>query len=381
MPHAFRSLLRRSIQGILVVAVVCLLSAIAPCAVAGAGGVDDGVAVTSTDFSFVSQALTLSGIITQPAQGKPRALIVFIHGYGKTDVRGWNMYADLRSRFASLGIASATWDKPGEGRSEGPFDVNQPVASSAQEVLDAIAYLRSQKIPGADRIGLWGISRAGWIAPIVLSQDPKIRFWISVSGVTAEDNYFYLLKSNLPYEGSTVEEAEELMEAWKHGFELFRTGASYEDYNAATRKLRNNAYLSRMSGAEPTRESYEREQAKLRSAVGPLPFERETGMSIYIQNFDAMLSKLNVAVLALFGEKDLNVDWRRTRAFYVATLGRNPNASLTVRTFPAGNHNLDVCETGSMREMQTMTTRRKSAGYYETQLEWLRKYVLADPSS
>jgi uncharacterized protein len=336
----------------------------------------EAVHLKTADFTFVSNGLTLSGLISQPARGPAKALILFVHGYGNTDVRGWNMYADLRSQFAELGIASVTWDKPGQGRSEGVFDINQPVASSAREVLDAIAYVRANQIPGAERIGIWGISRAGWIAPLAMSQDPRIRFWISVSGVTAEDNYFYLLKSNLPHEGSTAEEAEALMQDWKRGFELFRTGASYEEYRAAIRNLRANAYITRLTGEELSREAYEREQAKLQRMEGPLPIELETGMTLYIHEFDTILSRLDLHVLALFGEKDLNVDWRKTRALYESTIGANPNATLTVRTFPAGNHNLDECETGSMREMQSMTVWRKCDGYYTAQIEWLKTHVL-----
>ena len=354
----------------------------AVCGVLIVPGCDNGRAqraqVTTTDFVFVSNGLTLSGIISQPAQDEAKALIVFVHGYGGTDVRGANMYADLRQRFAELGIASATWDKPGQGRSEGKFDINQAVDSSAQEVLDAVAWLRANKVPGAERIGIWGISRAGWIAPIALSRDPAISFWISVGGVTAEDNYFYLLQSNLPYEGSTAAEAETIMQEWKRGLAIFRAGGSYAEYCAATPHLRANAYIARMTGETFTRERYEREQAEFRNLRAPLLVEPETGMAINVLNFDAMLAGLDIDVLALFGEKDRNVDWKKTRAFYEATIGRNPRASLTVRTFPDGNHGIDVAETGSLREMQGMGSRRKSDGYYEAQIEWLKTHVLSD---
>lgn len=335
-------------------------------------------AYVTRDFTFVSQGLTLSGVISQPAREEAKALIVFVHGYGPTNVRGWDMYADLRSRFADLGIASVTWDKPGQGRSAGTFDINQPVESSAQEVQDAIAWLRANQVPGANRIGLWGLSRAGWIAPLALAQDPEIKFWISVSGTTAEDNYFYLLQSNLPHEGATPEEAEIIMHEWKRGYEIFRTGGTHAEFCAATTRLRTNAYIARMTGDVYSQEFYEREQAQFQGTTGPPPVDLETGMPIHIQNFDALLANLNLPVLALFGEKDLNVDWRKTRALYESTFGRNPHASLTVRTFPDANHNIDVCATGSLREMETMRDqdRRKSAGYYEVQVEWLKAHAL-----
>lgn len=361
---------------LLIAALVCFVGGLGACAAEPIPGNEELAPITTTDFTFVSHGVSLSGIISQPAQQKAKALIVFVHGYGRTDVRGWDMYADLRARFAVLGIASVTWDKPGQGRSGGTFDINQPVASSAQEVLDAVAYLRAKQIPGAEKIGLWGISRAGWIAPIALSRDRAITFWISVSGTTAEDNYFYLLQSNLRYEGSSVEEAQLIMQEWKSGYALFRRGTSYEEFCSATKHLRANAYIARMTGDEYTRETYERNQAAFREARVLPPVDPETGMAIYIQNFATMLSSLDIPVLALFGEKDLNVDWRKTRAFYQSTIGKNPRASLTVKSFPNANHNIDVCSTGSMREMESMTMRRKSDGYYESQIEWLKTHVL-----
>src|SRR6187551_1208890 len=108
--------------------------------------------MTTADFEFVSAGRTLSGVLDQPAGGEARALVIFVHGYGPTDVRGWHLFEDLRTRFAALGVAGLVWDKPGQGRSEGAFDIDQPVAESAQEVLDAIAEARRRKVPGVQRI-------------------------------------------------------------------------------------------------------------------------------------------------------------------------------------------------------------------------------------
>ena len=169
----------------------------------------------TSDFEFISGDKKLSGIIDQPKEGPTHALIVFVHGSGMTDIRRENRYFDLRSRFVGLGIACVMWDKPGQGKSEGIFDENQPLEESAKEVLDAITWLRANKIPGVKKIGLWGSSRGGWVAPMAMAQAQDIHFWISVSGVAAEDNKYYLMKSNLPLEGHTKEETEMLMEEWK----------------------------------------------------------------------------------------------------------------------------------------------------------------------
>jgi hypothetical protein len=82
-------------------------------------------------------------------------------------------------------------------------------------------------------------------------------------------------------------------------------------------------------------------------------------------------------VLALFGENDRNVDWRKTRALYAETIGRNPKARLTVKAFPDANHNLHRSRTGGYREMLEILKRPATTeGYYETMREWLRTEVL-----
>ncbi len=330
---------------------------------------------TTVDFTFDSNGLTLSGIFDTPAGQESEALIIFVHGYGETNIRARNSYADLRQRFNEIGIATAVWDKPGQGQSEGTFDINQPVSSSAEEVLDAANYLREVKAPGSDRIGIWGVSRAGWIAPIALSQDPDIDFWISVSGTTAEDNFSYLLLSNLPHEGGTVEQAERLAEEWRKGCEVFRTGGSFHDYQDVTQELRANDYIRQMRGEWQSRAQYEAQQRSCRTGNCP-KIDNVMCSYVHIEGFEEMLSSLDVDTLAIFGEKDLNVDWRKTRAVYKATIGQNPNASLSIASFEDADHNLHVSETGSIREMQAMTTLQKSDGYYDVQIDWLLRTAL-----
>lgn len=345
-------------------------------AVVPARAADQPAAMTTADFEFASGGHRLSGVLDQPVAGEARALVVFVHGYGPTDVRGWHLFEDLRTRFAGLGAASLVWDKPGQGRSEGVFDIDQPVAESAQEVLDAVAELRRRGVPGAQRIGLWSISRGGWIAPLAMARDPGIGFWISVSGVDALETFPYMLEQNLRIEGRSDEQAAALAGELLRGFAITSEGGSLAEYLAATERLRHDPFMLRFTDGSPEVDpaAFAEQQRRFRS--GETQIDPATGLMIYVPGFDALLSGLDVPVLALFGEKDMNVDWRRTRALYERTIGRNPKASLTVRTFPDANHNLHRAATGGLREMEEMTERVPSEGYYEAQLDWLRARVL-----
>lgn len=80
----------------------------------------------------------------------------------------------------------------------------------------------------------------------------------------------------------------------------------------------------------------------------------------------------------MFGEKDTNVNWNKARALYESTIGQNPNASLTIHTFPDCNHGMSLSETGSVREVEPLDAGVKCKGYYEAQTEWLRKYVISE---
>lgn len=327
----------------------------------------------------MSSGLQVSGVFDTPSGGEAEALVLFVHGYGPSDVRGWNSYADLRQRFNEIGIATAVWDKPGQGLSEGEFDINQSVYSSAREVVDAAKFLRDSNAPGAKKIGIWGVSRAGWIAPIAMSQDAELKFWISVSGTTAEDNFAYLLLSNLPHEGGTLELSEQLADEWRAGCELFRTGASYEQYQSATVTLRANEYIKSMRGDWQTQAQYEAQQQSCEEGVCA-NIDQDMCSYVFIPDFDVMLGSLDVDVLAIFGERDLNVDWRKTRDFYQATLADNPESSLAIETFAGADHNLNLAETGSIREMQAMAAPVKVDGYYQVQIDWLREHVIGqDP--
>ncbi len=55
---------------------------------------------------------------------------------------------------------------------------------------------------------------------------------------------------------------------------------------------------------------------------------------------------------------------------------QGPSASLTIRTYPDDNHNLQRARTGGLREMLQMNEHRASDGYYEAMADWLRTKVL-----
>ena len=218
-------------------------------------------------FEFVADGNVLRGVIDLPAGRAPRAVLLFVHGYGRTDVVAQNWYYDLRSRFTDLGLATVVWDKPGCGKSEGTFDIGQPVASSAREVAAAVRQIREKTLPGVTKIGLWGLSRAGWIAPLAMAQEPGIGFWISVSGTDDQENFPYFIESNFRIEGRSEAQIRQLMGEWRRGFELTARGGTFEAYLDATKTLRHDPFMLLLTGS-PDRSKAEFLEEQRRFASG-----------------------------------------------------------------------------------------------------------------
>lgn len=327
--------------------------------------------VQTETFLFEVHGNRLVGLLDTPAHQDPMSTIIIVHGYGKTNVGQQNWNSGLRTHFARLGINVLVWDKPGCGQSEGEFDINQSVESSAAEVVAAVHELKARGIAGSQRIGLWGISRAGWIAPLAIKAEPSIDFWISVSGVDDKENARYLLSSNLPIEGRSAEETERLILAWQRSFDAAWRGEDYQEYLQAASALSEDPFLQFMGWGQPvTEEAFDAYQDQFKR--GELSVDEESGLAVYVPNFGDVLSSLDVPVLALFGDRDTNVDWRKTAELYRETIGKNAAADLSVRVFVGANHNLKQAETGGVREMFGQARETPYAeGYFETMADWL----------
>jgi uncharacterized protein len=327
------------------------------------------IKMRTENFEFEYNSNKLSGFLNLPDGRDPSGIVILVPGYGKTNIGEHNWYFDsLRVNFTQLGLACCEWDKAGCGKSEGTFDPNQPVQRSAEEVVAAIEELKRRNISGSDKIGLWGISRAGWICPLVIRDYPSITFWISVSGTDDKENFGYLLESNFRIEGRSEEQTRLLMSEWREGNDLFRKGGSFEEYQKATQILRQDPLWLSVSGEQYTQEGWLRNQKQFINEGHQ--FDEETGLMIYVPDFRKTLMNIGCPVLAIFGEKDANVDWRKTMTLYGETIGVNKNSKLTIKTFPDCNHSIIKCKTGGIHEK--LSKWECGDGYLETIRTWLK---------
>lgn len=328
-------------------------------------------------FTFSHDDIGYAGVVERPAGRAPHGMVVIIPGHGCTNVIGGNQYRTFRDRLTSAGWAVALWDRAGCGGSEGEYDHDQSVQSSAAEAVSAVERLRAKDAPGTHNLGFYSFSRGGWIAPLAMQSLADIAFWITVSGPNRLENYPYMLRTNWRIRGLAEAETDRLVEEWiTHYRMLHQPEVSYATYVDATRNLFANDYFVEAFYDRPTREEFAAIQNDKRKM--DVQFDPETGIEIKAPGFADVLASLDVDALAIFGEKDTVVNWRRTRALYRRTLGADPESTLTVRTLPNCDHGTRVVETGARGEdLSADGLGQRCPGLYPAIEDWLAERARA----
>jgi dipeptidyl aminopeptidase/acylaminoacyl peptidase len=276
------------------------------------------VAAVGNDFAIRTEPVRipaasgeLDGVLAWPeATAGPVGVVVFVHGDGPIDATSDGYYLPIWESLAEAGYASLSWSKPGIGGSTGDW-LAQSLADRTREVEAAIDWVAAR--PGIDptRIGLWGASQAGWVAPAVAAARGEVTFIIMVSpAVNWLRQGRYNLLAELDAAHASNEERERAVTVSDDTRGLLGENASYQRYRAET--------------------------------IDPKPMSQDR-WSFVRRNYRAdatadleALGRRHIPVLLLLGEEDLNVDIDETEATYRTMLG----PSLTVQRFPDARHSL-----------------------------------------
>lgn len=164
---------------VVVLALLLGVVGLSPAQASAAGPVPVPAGLVSTEVSFAGfGGLTLHGTVVAPARtsGARMPGVVLVTGSGAGVPR-----EHLRTEaveFARQGIATLIYDK----RSEGYTNLRRSYSELATDALGAIGALRSQ--PGVDpaKVGIWGLSEGGWVAPLAASRSSDVAFVIVVGG-------------------------------------------------------------------------------------------------------------------------------------------------------------------------------------------------------
>jgi hypothetical protein len=160
------------------------------------------------------EELRVQGLAVSYSPAGPTA-VVALCGAGNGTRDSSPLYPHLHKTLPPLGIGVATFDRRGDGESEGESTRGR-LTAQARDALAVAAAL------DAERIGLWGFSQGGWVAPLAatLSDDVAFVIAIAATGLTPAETMLYVDRRNLELSGygpEVVERAAALrrqLEAW-----------------------------------------------------------------------------------------------------------------------------------------------------------------------
>ena len=205
----------RPLQLSLLLASIIALSACAPTPQAEPCATGQCIPIRNGDVALAAE-------LDLPPGPGPHPVVVMIHGSGRGTRQD---FANVVDTYRSIGVGVLRYDKRGAGESTGRF--HDVTADNSIEVFDLLAadvvaivdHLVTDPRVDPDRIGLLGVSQAGWIMPLAASRSRHIAFFISISGAASDvgvsDHY-----DRIAEEHPETEIAEELASFdGDHGFD------------------------------------------------------------------------------------------------------------------------------------------------------------------
>ena len=140
--------------------------------------------MNSEDVTVETDGAVLAGRLTLPGTAAPSPVLIGVHG-AEGGTREFHLFQHLERTLPAAGIATLVFDRRGEGKSSGD------AGSSTYEMLAAdvrawMTRVATDERIDPTRIGLWGISQGGWIAPLAAagSPQPAVLVAVSAAGVT-----------------------------------------------------------------------------------------------------------------------------------------------------------------------------------------------------
>ena len=300
-------------------------------------------------FDSTDPGVSPVGTLSYPASGGPFPAVVLVAGTGPhTRDAGMSLHKTLlvlADYLTRQGFAVLRYDKRGVGLTGGALHPGSTTDQYAADALAAVRYLRLQPHIRPDRVGIVGHSEGGIIAAMAAAQAPEVvSFIVMLAGPGLPGIEIKSLQDAAARRADGMPESLVLLNL-RQERELFEIAASDADHRDA---------LAAMATATEKLPSDVKD--KLDIPVDGIPVEAyEELLSPWFRRFLALdprayLRHVKCPVLALVGEKDLQVPPAENLAEIAGTLERSGNKHVTVRSLPGINHNLQSARTGKASE-------------------------------
>ena len=286
--------------------------------------------------------IRLAGTLTRPRAGGPFPAVLLISGSGAQDRDAMLFYhrpflvlADYLTR---RGIAVLRVDDRGWGASTGDF-WQATSEDFAGDVRAGVEYLKRHEHIDPTRIGLVGHSEGGMIAPMVAAQSSDVAFIVLMAGpgVDGAEVLLLQLEASARADGGNPRTIAAMC-AWYE--RMFSVVNQEPDDAVAAQRIRE------MYAAQEDPVGWSEQQLEVRINAFLSPWNR------YFLSYDPapVLTSVEYPVLAINGEKDVQVTPKENLSGIEEALRASGNQDVTVMELPGLNHLFQTAETGAVSE-------------------------------
>jgi len=296
------------------------------------------------EVSFRNEAadVTLAGTLTLPKGAGPFPAALLIAGSGPYDrdesISNHKPFLVLSDYLTRKGIAVLRYDKRGAGKSTGSAD-RATTLDLAGDAQAGIAFLKTRKEIDASRLGLIGHSEGAIIAPYIAAHSKDLPWLVLLAAPATKGQDTLLNQSELIGRAGGLSDAQLVASLTfdKAAYDLVRREPNP---GILTGKLND---LVKESG--------------LSSAIPPAALEPQLRMMSspwfrFFLDYDPIpnLEKTKCSVLALYGQKDLQVPAKTNLPLLQKALREAGNQDADIRQLAELNHLFQHAYSGSPAE-------------------------------
>jgi hypothetical protein len=277
-------------------------------------------AVEAREVAFGNGKVTLAGTLLVPAGAGPHPAVLFLHGSG-AEGRWANRY--LAERFLGAGFAALITDKRGVSQSTGDWHT-AGFEDLAEDGASGIRFLRSQPDIDGRKIGVYGHSQGGTLAPLVATRAGNVAFVIgsAAGGIDLADMEEYSVGNSIGVPALPPDEAADAKSFVRAIVDVGYRGRSRGELDLLAARFKGRAWYF----DPPPPENFYWSFARRIAAYTPAAYWRQ----------------VKAPVLLLFGERDERVPPVRSSRAIVAALHAGGNRNVTLRMFPGADHTFSL---------------------------------------
>lgn len=341
-------------------------------------------AVKEISFKSKDDSITFSGTLTHPKdEKKTYPAILLLSGSGAQnrdeEIMGHQPFHVLADYFTGKGFAVLRVDDRGTGASTGKYETATS-EDFMQDAEAAVDYLRSLKFIDNKKIGLMGHSEGGLIACMLAAKNKNIDFIVLLASpgipsidMMAEQN-IAILKAN-GISDSTAEEYGKI-------YRMLATTVVNSPDTASARiacKEKFDQWIAQQS-PQTIREMGFKDAARQNIFLKRFIKDISTPWFSYFLKIDpaSYISRLNCKVLALNGEKDVQVVAEPNLNGIREALRKSRSRSYEVTSMPGLNHLFQHCKKCTPEEYGKIDETFANEAMI-TISNWLQKNVSATP--